>query len=293
MAGNRDESRRAVANHIVSSFAGMSMSHPILSIFEGVSLVEVDVARQRCRARCCAMLRAGPAAGHAPARLQWKSGREVHIVPFSMPGPIHKKKIALLLVALALMAAIALTIAWYAGLRNRFIPVNFGVVEPGKIFRSGQISQQVVCRALRNNNIGVIINLTSDDTPDGRAEHVAATDLGVSEVHLSLGGDGLGDPSVYPRALAEIVRANQEGKAVLVHCQSGAQRTGGIIATYRILVEGKTPDEAFAEMKQYGHEPRHNPLLIPFILQHLPEWKMQFERYRDPTATQAATDPSK
>lgn len=194
---------------------------------------------------------------------------------------------------LAVVVAIGLTIAWYAGLRNRFVPVNFGVVEPGKIFRSGQISQQVVRSTLEKHHIGVIINLTSDDTPDGKAEHAAASDLGVGEVHLSLGGDGLGDPNVYPKALAEIVRANDQGKAVLVHCQSGAQRTGGIIATYRILVEGRSIDDAFAEMKQYGHEPKHNPLLIPFILQHLPEWKVQFEKYRSAAASQAATDPSK
>jgi protein tyrosine phosphatase (PTP) superfamily phosphohydrolase (DUF442 family) len=203
-----------------------------------------------------------------------------------------KYKLVWLLGALLLVAGIALTICWYAGLRNRFLPVNFGVVEPGRIFRSGQISKQVVRGTLEKNHIGLIINLTSDDTPDAKAEHAAAAELGVSEVHLGLGGDGLGEPTYYPRALAEMVRANEQGKAVLVHCQSGAQRTGGVIATYRILVEGKSTDEAFAEMQKYGHEPKHNPLLIPFILQHLPEWKVQLEQYRNPAASQAAIYPS-
>jgi hypothetical protein len=218
--------------------------------------------------------------------------RPGNIVRAEMPQTNGKHKLVWLLGVLLLVAGIGFTITWYAGLRNRFFPVNFGVVEPGRIFRIGQISKQIVRKTLENNHIGVIINLTSDDTPDAKAEHAAAAELGVNEVHLGLGGDGLGDPTFYPKALAEMVRANQQGKAVLVHCQSGAQRTGGVIATYRILVEGKSPDEAFAEMKQYGHEPRHNPLLIPFILQHLPEWKVQLEHYRNPAASQAATDPT-
>jgi protein tyrosine/serine phosphatase len=175
--------------------------------------------------------------------------------------------------------AIGLTIWWFAGLRNRFEPVNFGVVEPGRLYRSGQITEPVIRKTLQKNHIGLIVNLSVEDTPDERAEAAAAQNLGVERVNLGLSGDGLGNPDVYPKALADIVKANQEGKAVLVHCQSGAQRTGGIIATYRILVEGKSPDEAFAEMREYGHNPKHNPALIPWIREHLPEWKEQLAHY--------------
>jgi protein tyrosine phosphatase (PTP) superfamily phosphohydrolase (DUF442 family) len=184
---------------------------------------------------------------------------------------------------------LGLAIAWFAGLRNDFVPANFGVVEPGKIFRSAQISQQMIRHTLEAHHIGLIVNLANEDTPDLKAEELAARELGVGEVHLGLSGDGLGDPDVYPKAIAEIISANQHGKAVLVHCQSGAQRTGGIIATYRILVEGQSPEQAFAEMRQYGHDPKHNPALIPFIKQHLPHWKMQLEQYRQAALTQPAT----
>ena len=197
-------------------------------------------------------------------------------------------RIAVLGTIIAGVLGIAFTITWYAGLRNRFQPVNFGVVEPGKIYRSGQISQHIVKQTLRDNHIGLIINLSAEDTPDAHAEESAAKALGVEEVRRGLGGDGLGDPNVYPKALADIVRANREGKAVLVHCQSGAQRTGGIIATYRILVEGESPDEAFAEMRRYGHDPKHNPLLIPFIREHLAEWKAQFEQYENSASAAAS-----
>lgn len=219
-------------------------------------------------------------------------GPDVQTSPGSAGAPPSDRGRSRILLGLIVLAAlgIGLTIAWYAGLRNRFLPVNFGVVEPGKIYRSGQISRQVVRQTLEDNHIGVIVNLSGEDTPDARAEQAAARELGVQQVRLSLGGDGLGDPAVYPRALADILKANRDGKAVLVHCQSGAQRTGGVIATYRILVEGKSPDEAFAEMKEYGHDPKHNPLLIPFIQQHLPEWKAQLARDASGASTQRVNE---
>jgi protein tyrosine phosphatase (PTP) superfamily phosphohydrolase (DUF442 family) len=169
----------------------------------------------------------------------------------------------------------AAVVGWYAGLRNRFEPMNFGVVEPGRIFRSGQISKQVMRQTLVNNGIRVIIDLSSrwEETPDARAERAIAKQLGIERINLTLRGNGVGDPNVYPQVLADIVKANHDGKAVLVHCQSGAQRTGGIVAAYRILVEGRSEDAAFAEMGEYGHRPHSNPELIPFIKSHLPEWR--------------------
>jgi hypothetical protein len=204
-----------------------------------------------------------------------------------VPHPGRGRLVVILVAVICLVSAF--TISWFGGVRNRFEPVNFGVVEPGRIYRSGQISEHVIRKTIEQNHIGVIINLSGEETPDGNAELSAAKDLGVKEVPLHLGGDGLGDPSMYPKALAQIVQANREGKAVLVHCQSGAQRTGGVIATYRILVEGQTPEQAFAEMKDYGHDPKHNPLLIPFILQHLDQWKTQLAQLE---RTSAATHPA-
>lgn len=179
----------------------------------------------------------------------------------------------------ALILSIGMIVWWYAGLRNRFEPVNFGVVEPGRIYRSGQISEHVIRKTIQANHVGVIVSLSGDDSRDLTAEKSAAADLGVNYVYLGgLAGDGIGDPEVYPKALAQIMKANRSGHAVLVHCQSGAQRTGGVIAAYRILVEGQPPEQAFAEMRQYGHDPKHNPRLIPFIREHLAQWKTELQQ---------------
>ena len=194
--------------------------------------------------------------------------------------PRRRRILFAIFCTLLVLIGTAAVIAWYMGVRDQFFPTNFGVVEPGRVYRSGQISHRVIRDALVRNHIGVIIDLSSkwEDTPDARAERATAAELGVQRINLTLRGNGLGDPAVYPQVLADIVKANREGKPVLVHCQSGAQRTGGIIAAYRILVEGHPPDAAFAEMEDYGHSPKHNPHLIPFIEGHLAEWKAQLAR---------------
>lgn len=180
------------------------------------------------------------------------------------------------LVLLALIAGGV--IWWYAGLRNYFIPDNFGVVEPGKIYRSAQIHRRILRQTLLDNNIKVIVDLSQEDSPDAQAEKQIAADLGVERIAIAgLGGKGVGDPDAYPEALRAIVDANRKGKAVLVHCQSGAQRTGGVIATYRMLVQGRDEAQAFEEAKQFHFRPSQNPHLVPFVEQHLREWKAKLE----------------
>ena len=44
---------------------------------------------------------------------------------------------------------------------------------------------------------------------------------------------------------------NPANQPVYVHCQGGRHRTGVMTAVYRMTDEGWTPNQAFAEMKQY------------------------------------------
>ena len=175
-------------------------------------------------------------------------------------------------VAIAVVLLAGGIAAWNNGLKQRLIPTNFGVVEPGKIYRSGQISRYLMASTLEKYHIGLIVDLSYENTPDAQAERATAAAMGVPRLNLRLGGNGTGNPDYYPQAIKAIVDANRHGIPVLVHCQSGAQRTGGIIATYRILIQGKSENDAFAEAETYG---RSNAKLIPFVEQHLPEWKQK------------------
>jgi protein tyrosine/serine phosphatase len=170
---------------------------------------------------------------------------------------------------------IAGIVAWSNGVRGWFVPDNFGVVEPGRIYRSAQLSRHLIRRTLLEYHIGLVIDLSYETTADANAERAITAELGIPRVNFVLRGNGTGNPDRYPQAIAAIVEANRAGKAVLVHCQSGAQRTGGVIATYRMLVEGKSEAEAFAEAQRYGHDPTRNPNLIPFVEGHLAQWRAE------------------
>lgn len=85
---------------------------------------------------------------------------------------------------------------------------------------------------------------------------------------------GLGYEHLYMKAWhpehKEVVRflqiATDPGRApVLVHCQHGADRTGTMIALYRVVVQGWTREEAIREMTEGGfgfHE----------VWSNLPRW---------------------
>lgn len=182
-----------------------------------------------------------------------------------------------LLVGVVCLALVGGAIAaWYGGVRNYFLPMNFGIVEPGRIYRSGQISRRIMHQTLERYAIATVIDLSGhENTPDAQAERQVAAEMGVERDEFPLRGNGLGDPQMYVGAIATMVRSQREGKPVLVHCQSGAQRTSGVVAVYRILVEGRKPEQAFEEMLEYGHRPSSNPKLIPFLRAHLGEWEKQ------------------
>jgi protein tyrosine/serine phosphatase len=48
---------------------------------------------------------------------------------------------------------------------------------------------------------------------------------------------------------------NPDNQPVFVHCQHGADRTGVVIAAYRITHDGWTSKQAIAEIKRYGLKP--------------------------------------
>ncbi len=175
------------------------------------------------------------------------------------------------------MIVIAVLIAGYAlwiqALRDRFYPRNWGVVEPGKFYRAGQISRHIIKGTLQENHIGTVIFMSGDkaNRPDVQAEAAAAAELGITRLNLNLDGNGTGKVENYVQAVAAVVNSERHNIPVLVHCQTGAQRTGGVVAYYRTLVQGKPGSEAYAELLHYGHDPDKNPVMIPYLNEHMAE----------------------
>ena len=173
----------------------------------------------------------------------------------------------LLILSIVALSAVGVWV-WKEVLEHHLILKRFGVVEQGRIYRSGQLSAPLIKKFLTKRHIGVIVDLTTNDpnNPDQQAEKKAAAELGIEIVKLPLlRGNGTGDVNNYARAITAIAEADKKGTPVLVHCAAGAQRTGGVIAAYRLLVQKKDPAVVISEMKKYGWNPKGNPDLLPYL----------------------------
>jgi protein tyrosine/serine phosphatase len=146
---------------------------------------------------------------------------------------------------------------------------NFGVVEPGRIFRSGQPRPAQLQKLIRENGIRTVINLREPEAPADLifAEEEACSHAGAREVRLMMPGDGRGTYEQYDEALAILTQPTN--LPVLVHCARGSYRSGAVIASYRVRVQGWSEDDAVREMKAYrAHLDDH--ILLPYLKEY---WK--------------------
>lgn len=161
---------------------------------------------------------------------------------------------------------------WEEVLEDRIIPKRWGTVVPGEIYRSGQLSPTLIQKMLKTHDIELVVHLGvhDPDNPAHVAEQEAVEALGIERRVFPLRGDGTGDIGNYAQAIWAMVEARRQGRPVLVHCAAGAYRTGGTIASYRMLVEGMAPADAWAEMKQYDWDD-DNPILPEYLNSHMAE----------------------
>jgi uncharacterized protein (TIGR01244 family) len=149
----------------------------------------------------------------------------------------------------ALLAAMAVLSLVIAAQENREYPElpNFHQVNEN-LYRGAQPHRGGL-KKLSELGIKTIINLRgeSDDT---RKEQAEAEASGMRYFNIPMSGLGRPTDEQVERALA-IIDA-RENWPVFVHCQRGADRTGVIIAVYRILRNQWTAEQAIDEAKRFG-----------------------------------------
>jgi tyrosine-protein phosphatase SIW14 len=69
---------------------------------------------------------------------------------------------------------------------------------------------------------------------------------------------------------------DNHGKKVFVHCQTGDDRTGMMIAAFRMAEEGWTAEEAMKEMEAYGFTSSHH-LICPGLSSYEAEFPKRFK----------------
>ena len=139
------------------------------------------------------------------------------------------------------VASAAQTVSKYEELPN-FHQVNMNLYRGAQPKRGG-------IQKLAELGIKTIINLRDDDGR-ARSEEIEARAAGLKYFNLPLDNFGRPADEKVQRVLAVIDAP--ENQPVFVHCKRGADRTGTIIAVYRIEHDGWTSKQAKDEASRYG-----------------------------------------
>ncbi len=175
---------------------------------------------------------------------------------------------------------------WEDVLEDRFVPKRWGVVEEGRIYRSGQLHPALVHKTLERHGIDLVISLIDlthaddDDRTADEAERIACAQLEIERRVFPLQGDGTGTIENYAQAIASIVECLEDDRRVLVHCAAGAQRTGGVVTGFRVLVQGWDPKRACAEMAEYDWDPDKDRAVLDYLNAHMGDLVEQLRRMR-------------
>jgi protein tyrosine/serine phosphatase len=125
----------------------------------------------------------------------------------------------------------------------------------GKVWRSPQPNREEFSR-LKQQGVGEVLNLRQWNSDDGEAEGLV-----LHRVRMNAGD--IGDEQML-EALLVLTEAESP---VLVHCWHGADRTGVVVAMYRMVVQRWSRERAIAELM----EPRfgHHAAVYPNIREYL------------------------
>ena len=115
---------------------------------------------------------------------------------------------------------------------------------------------------LQKLGMNIVVDLRGE-SGEVSAEKKAVESLGMKFVSLPWNGSGL--PS-HDEILTffTLLRDNPD-KKIFLHCAQGADRTGVMVALYRIAVDHWTPEQAIAEM----HEFHYHSFMLPHLAKYV------------------------
>ncbi|HXM68294.1 MAG TPA: dual specificity protein phosphatase family protein [Candidatus Acidoferrum sp.] len=174
-------------------------------------------------------------------------------------------------------------------LNQKGVP-NFGEVTPS-LYRGGLLNGEGI-KALKKLGINLIVDTHANDSSEERD----VKSLGMQYVAIPWHCPWPHD-EVFAKFL-KVVHDNK-GKKIFVHCRLGDDRTGMMVAAYRISEEGWTADEAMTEMRSFGFTRSHH-LLCPSLaryekefpdrLKNSPAFRNERARHEHHTAKQSANE---
>jgi tyrosine-protein phosphatase SIW14 len=131
------------------------------------------------------------------------------------------------------------------------LPINFGVVEEGKIYRGAQPAPGDLAQLQKRFGIRTILKLNPADLEGEGAEAAA---LRLHLIYIPLGASSVGRPRSCPgveRAYAAL--RDPTNWPVYVHCTHGRDRTGFLVGLFREREERWDFARVREELARYGH----------------------------------------
>jgi protein tyrosine/serine phosphatase len=127
----------------------------------------------------------------------------------------------------------------------------------GAELHSGQVKH------LKKFGIKTIINLKDENDDSSKIEELEARKLGMNYINIPL--DSSKNPSPEAVQLFKSIMDNYKLAPCYVHCKHGKDRTGIMVALYRVWKHGWDYDLALSDMHQKGYQQIYRPHLNKFL----------------------------
>jgi len=129
---------------------------------------------------------------------------------------------------------------------------NWGVVAPGRLYRSNHPLPWQLWQAARRLGVKTVINLRGERAGCGsdRLGRIAARDAGLVQLDAPFESRGAPHKDRILRLVSLLEKAEEP---ILIHCKSGADRTG-LVAGIWLLLQGRPVEEARGQLSlRHGH----------------------------------------
>ncbi len=151
---------------------------------------------------------------------------------------------------------------------------NFHAIEPGRAFRSAQLAPHKLEYVVRTHGIQTVINLRGPNPKHDwyNTQRAACERLGVTLIDIPLSARRM--PS-REHALQMFDAFRSAKGPILLHCASGADRSGLASAMWRMTMLDEAREDALRQLTfRYGHVAGRHPQMRRFISIYQPrrEW---------------------
>ena len=176
------------------------------------------------------------------------------------------RRFALLIFALLLTVCAAAGVAYIAVFHLR----NFGTVQPGVLYRSGQLSPAGLQAVLGWYGINTVVSLrqgpnAAEPTADEWEEPICRQ-YGAKMIRIEprswIANPGGGLPAEQGVQDFLDILDEPANRPVLVHCFAGVHRTGALCAIHRLESQRWPAERALMEMEAFGFTPGANRTAI-------------------------------